>query len=177
MLRQEGIIMVHLWGSKAKEGVEISKSALGDVPTGDIAVVVCGDRLDTNLVYIGCLMAKGAKRKVHLVHVIEVPRSLPLNATLEQETNRADKLLKSAMEIAGRVGCDAISEVVQAREAGSAIVEEAKDHHCSLILIGQVRHGTRQLDISKAVSYVLANAPCRVWFVQDPCPTPALSSS
>jgi nucleotide-binding universal stress UspA family protein len=163
--------MMHLWGPKTKEGAEMGKSALGDVPPGDIAVVVCGEQLDSNLVSIGCLMAKGLKRRVHLLHVIEVPRSLPLNATLEKETNRADKILKSAMDIATRIGCEAIPEVVQAREAGSAIVEEAKDHHCALILIGQRRLASKQPDRSKAITYVLANAPCRVWLMQDPNPT------
>jgi nucleotide-binding universal stress UspA family protein len=166
--------MVHFWGSKTKEGTEISKSALGDAPAGDIVVVVGEDRLDFNLVFIGCMMAKSAKRKVHLVHVIEVPRALPLNAPLEQESERANKLLQAAMDIAARVGCEAVAEVVQARDAGSALVEEAKDHNCSLIMIGQVRHGSKHLDMSKTVSYVLANAACRVWLMQDPCPVPAL---
>ncbi len=51
--------MVHLWGSRAKEETEMSKSALGEGATGDIAVVICGDKLDFNLVYLGCQMAKG----------------------------------------------------------------------------------------------------------------------
>jgi nucleotide-binding universal stress UspA family protein len=114
-------------------------------------------------------MAKGARRKVHLVHVIEVPRALPLKAVLTQESDRADKLLNAARDIAERVGCDAITEVVQARDAGHAIVDEAKDHHCSLILIGLVRDGNKIYnDLGKTVSYVLTNAPCRVWLVQDP---------
>jgi nucleotide-binding universal stress UspA family protein len=165
--------MVHLWGSRAKEETEISKSALGEGAIGDIAVVLCGDKLDGNLVYLGCQMAKGAKRKVHLVHVIEVPRALPLKAVLTQESERADKLLNAAMEIAEKVGCDAVAEVVQARDAGPAIVDEAKDHHCALILIGLVRNGQKPApDLGKNVQYVLTNAPCRVWLVQDPAPRP-----
>ena len=164
--------MVHLWGSRAKEELEMSKSALGEDSTGDIAIVICGEKLDSNLVHLGCQMAKGAKRKVHLVHVIEVPRSLPLKAVLSQESERANKLLNFALEVATKVGCEAIAEVVQARDAGSAIVEEAKDHHCSLLLIGLVRDGKPiSTDISKTVQYVLAHAPCRVWLVQDPSPT------
>lgn len=163
--------MVHLWGSKAREESEISKSALGEEATGDIAVVICGEKLDSNIVHLGCQMAKGAKRKVHLVHVIEVPRSLPLKAVLTEENERANKLLNSAMEIATKVGCNAVAEVVQARDAGSAIVEEVKDHRCSLLLIGLVREGRQTLnDLGKTVPYVLANAPCRVWLVQDPQP-------
>ena len=166
--------MVHLWGSKAKEETEISKSALGEGATGDIAVVICGDKLDSNLVYLGCQMAKGAKRKVHLVHVIEVTRALPLKAVLTQESDRADQLLNAAMEIADKVGCEAVAEVVQARDAGPAIVDEAKDHQCALILLGLVRNGSKpQQDLGKVVQYVLANAPCRVWLVQDPVPRPA----
>jgi nucleotide-binding universal stress UspA family protein len=161
--------MVHLWGSRTREETEMSKSALGGNAVGDIAVVLGGERLDTNLVYLGCQMAKGAKRKVHLVHVIEVPRALPLKAVLTQESDRADKLLNSARDIAERVGCEAVTEVVQARDAGHAIVDEAKDHHCALILIGLVRDSNKiSNDLGKTVSYVLSNAPCRVWLVQDP---------
>ena len=161
--------MVHLWGSKTREGIDLSKSALGEGATGDIAVVVGGAKLDSDLIYLGCQMAKGARRKVHFVHIIEVPRALPLKAVLSEESERADRLLNSAMEIANRVGCEAVAEVVQARDAGSAIVDEARDHHCSLILIGLVRNcGKPGSEIDKAVQHVLANAPCRVWLVQDP---------
>ncbi len=168
--------MVHLWGSKAREETEISKSALGEGSNGDIAVVIDGEKLDRNLVFLACQMAKGARRKVHLVHVIEVPRSLPLKAILTQETERANKMLNDAMQIASKVGSEAVAEVVQAREAGSAIVEEARDHHCSLLLIGLVRDTKRShADMGKTVSYVLANAPCRVWLVQDPAPTSTMA--
>ena len=161
--------MVHLWGSKVKEDAEMSKCALGEGASGDIAIVIGGEKLDSNLVYLGCQMAKGAKRKVHFIHVIEVPRTLPLKAILTEESERADQLLNSAMEIAHRVGCEAIPEVVQARDAGSAIVDEARDHRCALLLIGMVRHGDQvQSELNKTVSYVLANSPCRVWLVQDP---------
>ncbi len=161
--------MVHLWGSKTREETEISRSALAGCAAGDIAVILGGEQLDTNLVYLGCQMAKGAKRKVHLVHVIEVPRALPLKAVLSQESERAEQMLNTAKNIAERVGCDAVSEVVQARDAGPAIVDEATDHHCGLLLIGLVRHGSKtQADLGKTISYVLANAPCRVWLVQDP---------
>jgi len=162
--------MVHLWRSKAKEEIETSKSAPGVGATGDIAVVVDGKRLDIELVRLACLMAKKARRKVHLVHIIEVPRTLPLKATLTKESEQADKLLNEAMAVAVDAGCDAVAEVVQARDAGPAIVDEAKDHSCALIMLGLVRdtHNARNADLGKTIPFVLANAPCRVWLVQDP---------
>jgi len=163
--------MVHLWGSKTKEDVDLSKSALGENAAGDIVVVVGGEKVDMNLIYLGCQLAKGARRKVHLVYIIEVPRAQPLNAVLPKESERADKLLNSAMAVASKVGCEAVAEVVQARDAGPAIVEEARDHHCSAIFIGIVRNGKNaQNDLGKTIPYVLTHACCRVLLVQDPCP-------
>src|SRR5579872_3441666 len=144
MLHQEGVKMVHLWRTKAKYEADVSKTAPGVGTTGDIAVIVEGKKLDNELVRLACLMAKKAKRKVHLVHVIEVPRTLPLKAVLTKESDNADKLLTSALLIAETAGCDAVAEVVQARDAGPAIVDEARDHACALILLGLVRDLTKQ---------------------------------
>ena len=161
--------MVHLWRTRAKEETETSKTAPGVGATGDIAVIVEGKKLDNELVRLACLMARKAKRKVHLVHIIEVPRTLPLKAVLTKESDNADKLLTSALMIAEEAGCEAVAEVVQARDAGPAIVDEARDHACALILLGLVRDPAKQHnDLGKTVPYVLTNAPCRVWVVQDP---------
>jgi len=162
--------MVHLWRSKAKDETETSKSAPGVGAIGDIAVIVEGKKLDNELVRLACLMAKKAKRKVHMVHIIEVPRTLPLKAVLTKESEHADKLLTDALTIADDAGCDAVAEVVQARDAGPAIVDEARDHACALILIGLVRDPHKiHNDLGKTIPYVLTNANCRVWVVQDPC--------
>lgn len=163
--------MVHLW-RKAKEETETSKAAPGVGATGDIAVIVDGKKLDNELVRLACMMAKRARRKVHLVHIIEVPRTLPLKANLTKESENADRLLNEALAIAEEAGCEAIAEVVQARDAGPAIVDEARDHSCALIMLGLVRnhnkaHGVGN-DLGKTIPFVLANAPCRVWVVQDP---------
>jgi len=161
--------MVHLWRPRTKEGTEISKTAPGVGATGDIAVIVDGKKLDNELVRLACLMAKRARRRVHLVHIIEVPRTLPLKAVLTKESEEADKLLTEALAIAEDAGCEAVAEVVQARDSGPAIVDEARDHACALIMLGLVRnpHKVRS-DLGKTVPYVLSYAPCRVWVVQDP---------
>lgn len=159
--------MVHLWRSKEKEELDTTKSAPGVGPVGDIAVVVEGKKLDNELVRLACMMAKKAKRKVHLVHVIEVPRTLPLKAVMTKESESADKLLMDALGVAEELGCEAVAEVVQAREAGPAIVDEARDHACALIMLGMVRDPQKLQDLGKTIPYVLLHAPCRVWVVKD----------
>src|SRR2546428_11894772 len=166
--------MVHIWRSKAKEETETLKTAPGVGALGDIAVIVDGKKLDIELVRLACLMAKKAKRKVHLLHIIEVPRTLPLKATLTKESEDADKLLNEALVIADEAGCDAVAEVVQTRDAGPAIVDEAKDHSLALIMLGLVRDTHKGQSVGnylgKTIPFVLANAPCRVWVVQDTVP-------
>ena len=162
--------MVHIF-RRAREETETSKAAPGVGVNGDIAVIVDGKRLDKELVRLACFMAKRGKRKIHLVHIIEVPRTLPLKATLTEASEKADRLLTEAMTITDEQGCEAIAEVVQTRDAGPAIVDEAKDHACALILLGLVRNekkGSGSSDLGKTIPFVLANAPCRVWVVQDP---------
>jgi len=95
--------MVHIF-RRAREETEASKTAPGVGASGDIAVIVDGKRLDKELVRLACFMAKRGKRKIHLVHIIEVPRTLPLKATLTKESENADKLLNEAMAIADEAG-------------------------------------------------------------------------
>lgn len=160
--------MVHFW-RRAKDEIETSKTAPGVGASGDIAVIVDGKKLDNELVRLACMMAKRAKRKVHLVHIIEVPRTLPLKASLTQESEHADKLLNEAIAIADEAGCEAVAEVVQTRDAGPAIVEEARDHACALIMLGLVRYPQKGATsaLGKTIPYVLEHSPCRVWVVQD----------
>lgn len=157
--------MGRLWGFKGREEIAVSKSALGGSTAGDITVVITGGKLDENIMYLGCQIARGANRKVHLLYVIEVPRALPLKAVLPQESEQAEVLLNAAQHIAEHMGCEAISEIVQAREAGRAIVDEVKDYHCALLIIGMAHKS-----INQRVSYVPANALCLVWLVADLIP-------
>src|SRR5260221_14447696 len=99
-------MMVNFW-RRAKEETETSKSAPGVGGTGDIAVIVDGKKLGKELVRLACLMAKRAKRKVHLVHIIEVPRTLPLKTTLTKESEYADNWLTSHIAIPEEATWDA----------------------------------------------------------------------
>jgi hypothetical protein len=59
-------------------------------------------------------MAKGVKRKVRFLHSIKVLYLFPLTEIVAQESKNADTLLNSALEVAERIGCEAIAAVVQA---------------------------------------------------------------
>ena len=71
--------------------------------------------------------------------------------------------------VAEEVDCEIDTDILQAREAGLAIVDEAVERGINLILMG-VTYGTRfgQFSLGNVVPYVLKNAPCRVILYHQP---------
>jgi nucleotide-binding universal stress UspA family protein len=117
---------------------------------------------------VACSVAKQRKGKVYVVHVIEVLRSLPLNAEMEVEARRGEQLLRKAEEAASAVGYHISGELLQAREAAQAIVDEARDRAVDAIVMGV---GYKRLigtfQIGRTVDYVLNHAACQVWVVRQ----------
>ncbi len=161
--------MDRIWGEREKGATELSTSVLGGRPDGAIAVIIRGDALDAHLVSDSALTWRKVPNRKSISYTLSrVPRALPLKALLTAESERADKHLSCALEITSRIGCQAQAFVVQAREAGPAIVDEVKDHCCALLMLGHLlQDKIGHQGVEKTVAYVLANAHCRAWLVQD----------
>ncbi|MBI2764357.1 MAG: universal stress protein [Chloroflexi bacterium] len=119
-------------------------------------------------VSVACALARQRKAKVTAVHVIEVLRSLPLNAEMESEARRGEQLLRKAEEVATHSGYHVTGQLLQAREAGQAIVDEANDQGIEAIIMGI---GYKRLigafQVGRTVDFVLKNASCQVWVVRQ----------
>ena len=113
-------------------------------------------------------IARPKKGQVYVVHVIEVNRSLPLNAELEAEARRGEQLIRRAEEVAAESGHPVTGTLLQAREAGEAIVEEARDQAVDAIILGlpSRRPGGSSL-LGRTVEYVMNHATCAVWVVRE----------
>ena len=79
-------------------------------------------------------MAKKPKAKIYVVYVVEVKRSLPLDAVIESEIAKAEKILALAEEIASDKDYEVETALIQGRNAGPAIVDEAMEREVDLIL-------------------------------------------
>jgi nucleotide-binding universal stress UspA family protein len=131
-------------------------------------VAVKGERVDEEAVRLACTMARGRKGKVYVVYVIEVKRVLPLDAEIEPEIEKAEQVLKRAERIADEVDYRVETELLQAREVGPAIVDEAVERGVDTIYMGMAykkRFG--EFDLGNVVPYVLKNAPCRVLLLRE----------
>jgi len=107
---------------------------------------------------------------VAIVTVIEVPLSLPLDARLPEEEDAAEELLDDAQALVESYGVRAVTRLIRARNAGPAIVEEARTRNAELVVMGAPRRalaGRRRL-FGGTVDYVLREAPCRVLIATGP---------
>lgn len=128
-----------------------------------ILIPINGDQLDEKAISLAGSLAKKGKAKIYAVYVIEVQRSLPVDAVIDAETERSEQVLSHAEDIAAAGGYDIQTELLQAREAGIAIVDEAVEKKVDLIIMG-VRYKTHfgVFHLGEAVSHVLRDAPCPV---------------
>jgi nucleotide-binding universal stress UspA family protein len=114
-------------------------------------------------------MAKRRKGKVHVVHVIEVKRSLPLDAELVSEALRGEEILDEAEKVAKKAELDVEGDLLQAREAGHAIIDEAAERNVDAIVVGvPFSRPFGDFELGRVPAHILKNAPCEVILLRMP---------
>lgn len=128
-----------------------------------ILVPISGTDTDEETMRLACRLAKKAKGRIWAVYVITVQRTLPLDAKIEPEIQKAEDILDHIEMVAEEENYKVEAEALQAREAGPAIIDEAVERGVDLILMG-IRHKRRfgQFSLGTVVPYVLKNSPCPV---------------
>jgi len=128
-----------------------------------VLVPVCGVEADEEALTLACEMIRPAKGKVYVLYVIEVRRSLPLDADVEAENARGEDVLQRMEKLGEKLRVDLEAEILRAREAGPAVVQEAVDRQVQAIVIGapyRRHHGV--FSLGQTAPYILRNAPCPV---------------
>jgi nucleotide-binding universal stress UspA family protein len=134
-----------------------------------VLVPVKGIKADEEAVKLACMLTRRTKGKVYVIYIIEVERSLPLDIEIESETEKGERILNRAESIAEDQNYKIETEILQAREAGPAVIEEAIERDVDLILIGlgyKKRFG--EFSLGTTVPYILKNAPCQVLIYRKP---------
>ena len=126
-------------------------------------VPVKGDRSDEEAVKLACDLARVCKGKVIVLYVIQVERELPVDAEVTGATAKGEEILKRIEEITKDQHCEIEAELLQAREVGPAVVQEAMEREAETIVMGtlyKMKYGS--FNLGEAVPYILKNAPCSV---------------
>ncbi len=132
-------------------------------------VPVDGSEAAYNALAVVCEFARRSKADVSALYVIEVPRSMPLEADLPAEVSRGESILDQAERIGEerRVSVDA--GLLQARQAAHAIVDEAVDRSADAIVLGLDYHRPYgRFELGSLPQYVMEHSPAQVWLLRYP---------
>jgi nucleotide-binding universal stress UspA family protein len=133
-----------------------------------ILVPVAGSGAEEDAMRLACRLAKRDKGKIWAVSVVAVKRALPLNAEIDSEVQRAEDVLDRVEKVAEEEDYETETDILQAREAGPAIIDEAVERGVDLILMGmKYKRRFGQFSVGSVVPYVLKNAPCPVILYQE----------
>ena len=133
-----------------------------------ILVPVSGKVTDVETIRLACRLAKKDRGKVLAVSVVAIKRTLPIDAEIESEIKKAEEILDKAEDAALEENFEIETDVLQAREVGPAIIDEAVEQKVSLILMG-ITHKQRfgQFSLGNVAPYVLKDSPCPVILYQQ----------
>ncbi|HEY54797.1 MAG TPA: universal stress protein [Dehalococcoidia bacterium] len=128
-----------------------------------ILLPVTGTQADDEATRLACQLSKKNKGKIWAIYVITIKRSLPINAEIEPEIRKAEAILDHIAGVAEEEDYELETDLLQAREAGPTIVDEAVEREADLILMGVIyKRRFGQFNLGSVVPYVLQNAPCQV---------------
>ncbi len=133
-----------------------------------VLVPVVGSEADEEAMKLACRLARKDKGKVWAVSVVAIKRALPLDAEIDSEIKNAEEVLDSVESVAEGDDYEVETDVLQAREVGPAIVDEAVERGVDLILMGiTYKRRFGQFSLGNVVPYVLKNSPCPVILYQQ----------
>lgn len=137
-----------------------------------ILVPITGDSGDLRALDLAGILAAKRNIEVVLVYVVEVQQSLPLDADMPQEVGEGEEFLATAETYARSQSEPKIQkvmpELLQARSAGAAIVDEAIERDCDVIIMaGKLRDHLGHPTLGDTINYVLKTAPCEVILTRE----------
>ena len=141
-----------------------------------LLVPVNGSEHDERVMSIVAELAHEHQIAIMLIYVVEVQQSMPLDAELPAEVDRGESILQRAELFAltrpHHKLTSVTSDLLQARSAGAAIVDEAIERRADAIVMAARNHTVHgKVTIGETANYVLRNAPCEVIAVRVASPT------
>jgi nucleotide-binding universal stress UspA family protein len=135
-------------------------------------VALSGGRTDRPIVALAADLARQGHADLIGVHVVEVNWTHPLDADIASHDEQAQRVLDIAEATAEASRYQLDTVLLQARDVGAALVDEAVERDADLIICGlpfQRRFGG-EFAVGRTIPYVLKNAPCGVWVIREPMP-------
>jgi nucleotide-binding universal stress UspA family protein len=137
-----------------------------------VVIALNGGSSDAQIVALASRVAKTGTTELIAVHIVEIDWTLPLDADIAGHSEEAQRVLDMAESVAESNKGKLTPVLLQARDVGAALVDEASERNADLLVVGlpyRKRFGG-DFAIGRTIPYVLKNAPCAVWVVREPIP-------
>ena len=145
-------------------------SDASEPPFRRAVIALNGESSDEAIVRLAAEYARSTKAELIAVHVVEIDWTLPLDADVAGGSEDAQRVLDMAEAEAESARAKLDTVLLQARDVGAALVDEASEREADLLVVGlpyRKRFGG-DFAIGRTIPYVLKNAPCAVWVVREP---------
>jgi nucleotide-binding universal stress UspA family protein len=132
-------------------------------------LALAGASTDERIVRLAVELGRPTHAELVGVHVVEVGWSMPLDADVAARSEAAQQILDHAELQAESLKSRLEPVLLQAREVGAALIDEATERGADLLLVGlpyRKRFGG-DFAMGRTIPYVLKHAPCEVWVVRE----------
>ena len=131
-----------------------------------------GGARDERIIRLVSELARPTAAELIGVHVVEIGWSMPLDADIAARSEEVQQVLDKAEIVAETARMKLEPVLLQARDVGPALVDEAAERDADLLVLGlayRKRFGG-DFALGRTIPYVLQHAPCAVWVVREPIP-------
>ena len=136
-----------------------------------LLVPIKGQRVDQDTLQFASSLVRQEHGSVCLLYVVEVPREYPVDVDLPAEASKCEHVLQSAEEYLKSNKIKVETEILQARDAGPAIVQEAQEREVDAVLLGLTykRHHD-SLSLGGVAPYIIEQSLCPVLVYREAKP-------
>jgi basic amino acid/polyamine antiporter, APA family len=138
-----------------------------EVEYESIVVAFEDDQYSRDAMATAVKLAARRRRGIHVLVLITVPPSAPIDASMPEEERRAQSIIDSA-RVLGRRRVTGHWEKVRPGEAGRRIVDEALAIRAAAIVMSVPRRTPGGSPLGRTIEYVLEGRPCRIVIESHP---------
>lgn len=121
---------------------------------------------------LACRLGEDQKAEIILTYVIEVPRTLPLGASMPKEEEKAREALSRGRAIVEIHNLPVVERIERAREAWEGILRAAGDSDVDLIVMGISPNDGRPETLKKTANEVIKRSKWEVILDKPASKTP-----
>ena len=155
--------MRNLLSLPQRSKVSTRESVERGVAFNKVLAVVTGGAADEGVLAHAANLVRPVKGRLHVLYVIEVDRSLPIDAEIGPAAAKGEDILQRTEEIVHLPSSEFDAHMVQAREVGPAVVSEAIAREVDALVVGtEFPSSYGAFTIGPDIPFILEHAPCLV---------------